>query len=361
MCPTYGLIRDIFYPLMYEILEETGIGFKINKAEANVIFDNGSVIHCRTMDAPERIIGISVGDAVLDEIDTMPYDKAIESWRKAQSRLRQKFPDGKVNSIYCITTPENFSFSYEMFVKNKPTEYELIRASTYDNPYLPDGYIDGLIATYPKEYIQAYLMGIHVNLQGNTVYSSFDRNSQICTTDRVLTQSEKTIHIGMDFNVGKSFATILIYEGDILYAVGEHHSVLDTPEMITIFGEQYPDKTKIIYPDASGASRKSQDASKSDISLLREIGTINAPAKNGRIKDRIMSVNKALETGKLVINVEKCPELVATLEQQIYDNNGLPKKDDILDHGGDSVGYACVRLMPIAGAGKVSVQSINMW
>lgn len=345
---------------MYEILEDSGVGFKINKAEANVIFDNGSIIHCRTMDAPERIIGISVGDAVLDEIDTMPFEKAMESWRKAQSRLRQKFPDGKVNAIYCITTPENFTFSYEMFVKNKPPAYELIRARTYDNPYLPDGYIDGLIATYPKEYIAAYLNGIHVNLQGNTVYSSFDRNDPICTTDRVLTQNDKTIHVGCDFNVGRGASTVFIYEGGVLYAVCEHMKMQDTPDMVRIYSELYDDKTKIFFPDASGNSRRPVDASKSDISLLREIGSINAPNKNPRIKDRVMSVNKAFETGKLLINVEKCPDLVSCLEQQIYDKNGLPKKDGIVDDATDSLGYPVHRLMPIV-ENKATITPIRMW
>jgi hypothetical protein len=103
-----------------------------------------------------------------------------------------------------------------------------------------------------------------------------------------------------------------------------------------------------VYPDASGNSRKTVDASKSDIALLREAGySINAPAKNGAVKDRIIAVNtmfcNSIGTRRLFINTNVCKELVDNLNEQAYDDNGNPRKANNVDHMLDAIGYLVYR------------------
>ena len=100
-----------------------------------------------------------------------------------------------------------------------------------------------------------------------------------------------------------------------LYIVDEFFNLMDTPAMIQAIHARYPNRTIVIYPDASGRSRKSTDASKSDIRLLRDAGfRINAPMKNPPVRERVVSMNTMFLNAEgerhLLINVSKCPNFV---------------------------------------------------
>jgi hypothetical protein len=103
-----------------------------------------------------------------------------------------------------------------------------------------------------------------------------------------------------------------------------------------------------VYPDASGGSRKSENASQSDLSLLRQAKFIvcNNPA-NPAVKDRVLSVNKLLESREYKVNPDKCPALVEALEKQAYDKYGEPDKKSGLDHIIDAAGYFIAYKFPV--------------
>jgi hypothetical protein len=95
-----------------------------------------------------------------------------------------------------------------------------------------------------------------------------------------------------------------------------------------------------MYPDASGASRHSANASISDIALLKQAGfVIRARSKNPDVRNRILATNKAFSDGKLFINSKSCPTVANCLEQQAYDKNGEPDKKSGLDHQNDATTY----------------------
>ena len=48
-----------------------------------------------------------------------------------------------------------------------------------------------------------------------------------------------------------------------------------------------------------------------------------------------------------LVNVEKCPTLAVSLEQQVYDKNGEPDKSAGLDHIVDATGYFIHKRFPI--------------
>lgn len=47
------------------------------------------------------------------------------------------------------------------------------------------------------------------------------------------------------------------------------------------------------------------------------------------------------------MNTNKCPNFTATLEQQVYDDFGMPDKSAGLDHVGDAGGYPLAKRFPI--------------
>ena len=121
----------------------------------------------------------------------------------------------------------------------------------------------------------------------------------------------------------------------------------DTPEMVRIIEGRYPDHPIYMYPDASGKSRKTVDASKSDIALLEQAGFwVRVNKRNPLVKDRILAMNSALEQGRVRINSKKCPNTAECLEQQVY-KNGEPDKSSGNDHQNDATTYVIAYEMPI--------------
>jgi PBSX family phage terminase large subunit len=352
--PTYDLIRTIAYPRFSELLDELKIRHTLNKSEA-VIYtpDYGGMIRFRTMDTPERIVGYETAHSVLDELDTLPTEKAREVWNKVIARNRKHSKLG--NSVAVTTTPEGYRFVYETWHKNKRDDYVIYKARTQDNPFLPDGYIQSLQNIYPANLLAAYLDGEFVNLTAGSVYSEFDR---------LLNQSNEAIiageplHIGLDFNVTKMAAVVHVLRGDNPHAVNELTGIFDTPAMIQSIKAKYNGHKIFIYPDASGNNRKSQNASESDIALLKQAGfNIMVNPANPAVKDRVLSMNRLIRERKYLVNPDTCPELVESLERQAYDKNGDPDKTAGFDHVLDATGYCIAYRYPIRAR---TIQHIKM-
>lgn len=347
--PTYDLVTTIAFPRFMETLEAWGLKYKPNKNDKMLHVEGAGSFIFRTMDAPERIIGYEVADSLVDELDTLPEDKARDAWNKIISRNRQKKPDGSVNTVGVATTPEGFRFVYDRWVRNGGPGYRIIKASTLSNAAnLPEGYIESLRATYPSQLLAAYLDGEFVNLVAGSVYPEFDRALN-ASAERI--QPGEALHVGMDFNVGKMSAVVHVLRGDDPHAVKEHTGVLDTPAMCALLKREYEGHRILVYPDASGASRKSNNASESDIALLKAAGFgVRVNPANPRVKDRVLAVNKMIHSEgarRYRVNPETCPELVESLEKQAYDKHGEPDKAGGLDHVVDAAGYFVAYRYPI--------------
>lgn len=355
--PTYTTIRDVFYPVIEEVAFSFGLNIEIKQSAHEVNFYYGRQYRgtciCRSLDHPERIIGFKIGHALIDELDTLPINKAEDAWQKIIARMRYNVI-GVKNGIDIATTPEGFKACHKKFVQ-LPQEnpdllnnYGLVQASTYENAkYLPDDYIPSLIESYPEELIQAYLNGQFTNLTSGTVFRSYDRKR--CNSDETIKEKEP-LFIGQDFNVQKMASAIFVQRKDGYHAVAELKDVFDTPDVVKIIKDRWADKGHriIMYPDASGASRKSVDASKSDIALLTQAGfAVRAHASNPAIKDRILATNKAFEVGKIKVNAKVCPTIARCLEQQAYDDNGEPDKKSGFDHMNEAFSYPIAYEMPI--------------
>lgn len=352
--PTYDLIRMIAFPRFEVLLEQMGIPYRLYKSPLNYIeLEGKGKIFFRSMDAPHRIIGYEHADADVDELDTMKPDDAAYAWRQILARNRQKKPEG-LNTIGCTTTPEGFKFVYETW-KNNPREgYEIIQAPTASNPHLPEGYIDSLKAVYPENLLAAYLDGQFVNLTTGTVYNAYNR---ISNRSAETVKEKEPLRIGMDFNVTNMSAVIYVMRKENWHAVDELKGIYDTPAMIVSIKERFPGHNIRIYPDASGGSRKTVNASISDISLLEDAGfLVYANKSNPLVKDRVIATNQAFSKGLLFINDEKCPEYARCMEQLAYDKNGEPDKKSNIDHLPDAGTYPIAFEMPVVRpATKVQV------
>lgn len=349
--PTYRDIRDTYFSTFDEAAFHLGFNTRVRVADKEIDISRGrshyGTIVCRSMDDPTSIVGFKIARAIVDEIDILSAEKATAAWRKIIARLRLVVP-GVVNGIGVTTTPEGFKFTYEHFKRNPGRDYSMVQASTYENEeFLPPDYIQSLRDTYPEELISAYLMGEFVNLTSGTVYRQYDRTA--CRSVETIRPGEP-LHIGQDFNVGVMASVICVQRESGLHAVKTLSGLLDTPDLIRSIKERYEGHHVTIYPDASGGSRKTVDASSTDIKLLRQAGfVVRVELTNPGVRDRILSVNTNFEKQRLWVNDARdaAADLAESLEKQPYSANGDPDKTAGFDHMNEAFGYAVHKLMPI--------------
>lgn len=172
---TFDLLKLVNIPSITNILDNFGVWWQLNKADMIITMPQFGKFILRSMDNPARIIGYEHAHALVDELDTMPQNKAESAWNQIIARNRQKLPNGKKNKIGVGTTPEGFKFVYHRWQKNATPGYRMIQARTEDNIHLPHEYVENLRSSYPEQLIEAYLEGEFVNLNGNAVYYAFDR------------------------------------------------------------------------------------------------------------------------------------------------------------------------------------------
>lgn len=342
--PTFDLMGLILVPYIAEILENLGHEYHYHGGRQMFVVRGYGNIICRSLNNPARIVGYEVFRSHIDELDTMPMDKAELAWNKIIARNRQKiYHNGAIqeNRVSAYTTPEGFLFCYHRWEKDPADGYELVRAPTYSNPHLPPDYIENLRKTYPAELIDAYIEGLFVNLTSGTIYKSFDRKLNHCDDE---VEGKETLYVGMDFNVLYGAAVIHVLRNGEPRAVWEIHNSYDTDATIEALRGKFPDNPVWAYPDATGDHRTSSNTTKSDITKLKAAGfKIKTKSSNPPVKNRIASMNgmfcAADGKRKYKVNTKNCPEYTAALEQQIYDKNGAPDKSAGLDHINDAGGY----------------------
>ena len=358
--PTHIQIRDIFFPTIRDVSEAMGLRVEVREANKEVHFYEGRKYRgttiCRSMERPEAIVGFKVGAALIDEIDIMPTIKADHAFNKILARMRW---EGAPNRVSVTSTPEGYKFCYNRFVMNATEKYGMVQASTYDNEAnLPDGYIESLADTYNPELRAAYLNGQFVNLFSGTVYRSYERKR--CASRETI-QPKELLRIGVDFNVTNGSGVVYVTRGSVWHAVDELTGIYDTPELIATIKQKYPEHQIRIYPDASGGSRKTVDASISDISLLQTAGfAVYANRSNPLVKDRVIAANVAFDKGLVKVNELLCPEYSRCLEQLAYDANGSPDKKSNSDHLPDAGTYPIAYEMPVVRpAANVSIKFVS--
>ena len=377
--PIGNMINDVLIPMFEECLHEVGIDYTYKASPLPIFklrFKTGTTtILLRSGENYRRLAGLNLAFFGVDEVDTIKKETATAMWRMLQSRLRQ----GKVYQGFCTTTPEGFNWAYDFFVLNAAPDRKVIKAKTRDNIFLPPEFIQSLLDNYPAELIKAYLEGEFVNLTSGTVYYKFDRylNHSDYTIDDLLNEyaPKKDIygqsiplpplHIGMDFNINKMAAIIHVIDDLGCIAVDEIIGARDTEDIINLIKERYPQFKIMVYPDSSGKSRDTNNASVTDITLLQRAGFgVYFNSTNPPVKDRINSMNMMLcdnnDIRRYRINTKKCKLYTEALEQQVYDKFGQPDKGHDKDHPNDAGGYFITYKFPVRRHKSGSIKMLGV-
>jgi hypothetical protein len=344
MEPTGPLIRDIWQNDFEDFLEHYDIPYTFRASplpEYMLHLPGGDTkILCRSFENWSRIIGLNLAWVLCDEIDTVTPAIANKAFPKILGRLRS----GNVRQFGAASTPEGFRFLWQTFASDDAqlrSDRRLIKMRTYDNPHLPEDFIERLRANYDPTLLKSYLEGEFVNLTTGCVYDRFDRAKHVFAMLPDI--SREALRIGIDFNIGNTNAVIGIRIGDRAVVIDEVVGAHDTDALAQEIRRRYPDHKIYGYPDASGGNR-STNATRTDIQILESYGISNqSPQSNPPIKDRVNNVQAMLENGKGQSRLQVwqgCKKVIECLELQCWDEKTqLPDKQSGFDHLNDCLGY----------------------
>lgn len=350
--PSHGLAMDTMVPAVEFALELMPIRweFRASPLPKFIVYwndENPSEILVRSFENWQKIRGLNLAWAIVDEIDVVNRKISDQALRLLMGRIRT----GNVRQLAFSSTPEGFGLMYDFFVTDaNKGDRRIIHAKTTDNPHLPPDYLQDLLANYPANLVDAYINGQFVNLMTATAYHTFDRH-QNGSNESV--QPNDRLYIGQDFNVGKMASVVLVKRGETYHAVDEFFGMHDSSHTIYEINNKYPQHRKELYPDVSGNQRHTS-ASQTDLDLFAQAGFQIVRGKvNPAIRDRVNCVNTAFKNGlgvsKLFINPLRCPNLVRCLEQQALGSDGKPEKKNDLDHLPESLGYVVFWCLPVSG------------
>lgn len=330
-------VFQLFRNLIYEHFNSDD--FKVNKSDMTITYlPNNSTLLFFGLDDIEKLKSI-------EGITSIWVEEASECERNDMLELNRR--------LRGITSyPKEFYISFnpishlhwlkEHFFDN-PFDAFRLKTTYKDNPFIDDEYKKEIedIKSYDIQQYNIYALGEWGVLNTNIVYHKFDFTKHLSQKS---VKDFKVLHVGIDFNVGGCACVVFGESGDEAYCV-DFFAPYDTEAIVTELHSRYKNKELILYPDSSGRA-KSTNASRSDIDILKEF-RMNAPPKNGAVRDRINSVNRRFAFNKLFIN-KKLDKVIYSLQTQAYKENGEPEKFN--DHKGGSIddindafGYFIVR------------------
>jgi PBSX family phage terminase large subunit len=346
---TYKQLHDATMTTLLNLLEQNKIAhhFKESKGE---LYIGPKMFWCRSLENYNKLRGIEISDFWLDETRDTPED----AFKVVLGRLRH--PKVKRFRGLLTTSPSGYNWLHDYFVSNPRPDFDMFNASSYDNPFLPNGYIETLLGSYDPKMIDQEIHGKFLNLIAEPVYYSFDRNknvkefslAEIFVDDEgnPIPEDEWPMpSIGMDFNVNPMTAVMGFATEECIYIWDEAYlKNSNTFEMKKHLLEKNYKGSRII-PDGTGKKRTSASLDGSvatDFVILEDGGNFDIKkCTNPHVADRVNCVNGLLSKARLVIH-PRCVNLIKDLEQV-----SRGKNDEMLTHISDALGYMAWFYFPI--------------
>jgi hypothetical protein len=348
ICPSFADYRRDVLPAMEDILYKHRIKYDYHGSEHKFRFPwSRGWLYIAT--AEKKLRGPNWGYAACNELTLMPIDR----YREVIGRVRLK--GCRAPQIVSSGTPEGIASEYyELFVERPFEGSRILYMDTRENAHnLESGYVDRIIATYPKQLIDAYLKGLWVNMSGNRFYYSYDPAFNEDKT--VLPNFDYTFHCSMDFNVDPFCAAIWQQRGHKMIAVDEialeYGEGYKTTNMIdALISRGYTPNNTIIYPDPAGASRSTKGDS--DVKILRQAGyEVRVKSAAPKFRERQINGNNLFEKGYIMVNPERCPRMKKDLLAVEQDPITMEKSksNPRLTHFSDGMDYMLDILYPFSG------------
>lgn len=163
--PTYTMLADSSLRTFKELARWLGVLKKMNESDLRATLGNGAEILFRSADNPDRWRGPNISGAWLDEAAEMD----VEAFHVLIACLREAGEQGWLSATF---TPRGLAhWTYDTFAKpdrdgKGPVNVALIRSTTAQNPFLPDGFEATIRQQYGSVRAAQELSGDFVDTEG---------------------------------------------------------------------------------------------------------------------------------------------------------------------------------------------------
>lgn len=163
-----------------------------NRSDLYLEFRNGSKIWGLPLDDPKKLENYNLGFFWIDQAEEIPEDIAL----KFQGRLRQR--TGPREGIFTFN-PDGHNWLWKRFidpnrVSTWKTVYGVVEATPFDNPFLPEDYLEQF-KSLPQSWQDRYVYGSHDVFVG-----------------QIFTDWDPEVHIIPDFAVPSSWERWMCFD-----------------------------------------------------------------------------------------------------------------------------------------------------
>lgn len=336
VAPTYEQGKDIAWVMLDTIYTSLPLGLKKkrNEAELYIEIGNGSRIAIKGADKPDRLRGVGLDGAVLDEYATMkPF-----VWEEI---IRPALLDKQGWAIF-MGTPKGFNHFYKLYTEaENRTDWAAFHFTSYDNPVNTEAELEGIKRdTSPEKFEQEYMAEFR-RMEG-IVYKDFNHDTHIF--DKVPEHNYAECIAGVDFGTTKPAAVVVIKRDK-----DDNYYVVDELYKTGLTNEELIEECKVLkglwginafYPDSAEPDR---------IMAMQKAGLYCRPVSK-EVLVGIDRVQNLFRSNKLFLSY-KCYNLIFELDSYAWkmDKRGTtfdaPIKEN--DHAADALRYALYSNAPI--------------
>lgn len=324
-------------------LKSTNSVYAYDKARNIITVGNVELILVG-MEDPGTIYGYSVCLALVDELDELPTQVAMEAVKSVNDRVRQVVDGFRSPFLAFATTSQGLKGLYQtvLHFRERGIGYVLMRARTRDNTYLPKAYVDNMYRVYNEKEVRCLLEGEFISIDSGLVFPDFDPAKNLLSEDLYdCIPDDATVYIGADFNAGYNHAVALVpfmVGGEPCIVAVKDYIFPDARKEPQVFRYDFPTQRIVWIPDMTYKEHFAEF--KKELRLFNI--TIAYRSCNPLVNDRVFACNKLLHAERLFV----CP-ICATLKTALLTHQrdaktGMPMKGGVNspDHTSDAFGMA---------------------
>ena len=341
---SYRAAKMILWKPLKNRLMDLRWASKINESELSIQLVNGSTISLKGSEDPNRLRGVSLDYAVIDEAAEVHLE---ELWGEI---LRPALADKQGDAMFIGTPKGKGNPFYDMYVQAQETPgWSAWQYTTLDGGFVKPEEIEAAKQDMNERQFRQEFEATFETYE-NRVAWAFDREQHI----RELPEPDtRVIYVGCDFNRNPIHATVSVQLGEDIYVIDEISMYSsDTDELADELKNRYPNSKVFIYPDPSGSRKQTSSGGRSDHIILENAGfVVKSPRKHDPVRDRINAINARFRTANsenhLFID-PKCKVTINSMDKHTFkEGTGIPDKDTGYDHAFDALSYHIAYVFPL--------------
>jgi len=372
--PTFSQAKAIYWDDIKKLIPPRFMLTKPSETELKITLVTGATLYIAGMDKPERIEGRPIDHIVVDEFDNMKRGTWEEHIRPGLYTLGRKPGTASI-----IGVPEGRGMWYEIVERAKSGEFE--GAEVYhwhSDTVLPPEEISAARSQLDDLTFRQEYGGEFVAFSGRAYYS-FDIDSN-CRNVKYVAGGD--LILCFDFNVDPGVCVVcqeqIIKGRQYTCVIGEvyipKNSNTQAVCLKLLQDWAFHDGPVYCYGDASGGSRHTTQTNGSDWDIIRGMlrprwGVnlmFDIPRANPAERSRVNAVNSRCKSVdghiSLLVNGKNAGNLVRDLDGVALLDGGAgqidKKKNKMLTHLSDALGYYIVREFPVGTGGDFTITEL---